>query len=237
MRRLSVAATVAALLFAGACRREEDPVSKLPELPDELRATLAPSAVAPVLMTGSKTVTPPARPAQETRLRPAISTVCVRHYKGYVIYPITVCYPPSFLVNGLNVEAVQARINPAVVPLTGSYKLSSFPGMRVPPAFYCTVRGGPWYAEVTETPTCENPLVSTFRLDIIAAPQPVEIVWTGMLTDAPAPINPNLLMQTSEDNCTCCNGGTLCPNGSCPPPGSSCSIHTSPPAARKGRAP
>jgi hypothetical protein len=234
MKRVSIITAAAVLLFAGACRHEDDAVSKLPELPDELRATLGRSLMAPVLMTQSKTFPPAAHPAPPPTSLPAVNTVCVRYYKGYIVYPITVCYPPSILVGGLNWNNVQATDRPPTAPAPRLYKLSSFPGLTISRALYCTQLGGPWYAEVTETPRCENINASDFRLDIIAAPQPVSISWTGAFTDAPPPVNTNLFSEAGEGMCTCCNGGTWCPSTqSCALPGHMCPLNTPPPARRE----
>ena len=220
----------AACLVTTHCRSSEGNLDRLPELPAELAANLQPSRTTPVLMTRA-----PKRPAGSLqqdagKIMPrAVSKVCVRNYQGYVVYPIVVCYPPNILLEGLDWSAIQAteRNTAAAAAATATskyYKLTSFPNLSLNRPLFCSAKGGPWFASVTEQPRCDNINVSDFRLEIQGAPESVVLIWSGTLSDVPAPINPDLLTFAGEGSCICCNGGTLCSDGRCIPPGRSCDI-------------
>ena len=227
MRPIPLAPTIAAVLFLGSCSQQQGPIDRLPELPDELRSTLARSGLAPILATKAPVVpasspTPAPQPPP-----PQTAKVCVTHYLGYVVYPYTVCYPPSILAGSLDWNRIQTPSAASAAQPSRFFKLSAFEGLAIAQPFFCTSKGGPWYAELDSRPRCENINISDFLL-IINGPQPVEVKWSGTRQNGPPSINLNNLTAAGEDQCVCCNGTTLCPNGQCVPPGVSCSTQTNP---------
>jgi hypothetical protein len=160
-------------------------------------------------------------------LTPARS--CTALYDGYVVYPIAVCYPPNELNDTLILTA--ARVAPStgkpMIPPIRYFKLTSHPRVRSGLPWFCTLRGGPWYAHVEGARTCNtNPNVRSFKASIIGAPQPVVVYWSGTLNDVPPPLNLLGILQTGEQ-CVCCSG-SMCPNGNCVPNPNQCS--SGPPA-------
>jgi hypothetical protein len=221
------------LLLCGllmACDRTPKVVRDLPELPAELAKDLAPARTAPVLMTKpapTKVVPPPVT----TPLPLAIARACTSVWEGYVIYPMTVCYWPfgDFQLRALSLD-------------TGGAPATRKPGNAVPPTrffkytaprnlhWFCSVRGGPWYAHVEGKQVCgANPNIRAFTAEILGAPEPVVVTWTGDLANVPPPLQLVGLTEKPEE-CVCCSGVT-CPDGSCKPKASQCGGGTVPPPA------
>jgi hypothetical protein len=91
------------------------------------------------------------------------------------------------------------------------------------------VRGGPWYARVEGAQICNaNPNDRLFTAEILGAPEPVVVAWSGTLADVPAPLNLVAISQTGEA-CVCCSGA-MCPDGRCAPDPLQCGV---PPSIRK----
>jgi len=205
----------------------------LPELPAEFARDLAVADTAPVLMTKPARSAAPSVP-RPSPPPPAPARACTTHYAGYVIYPFTVCYPPSVLYDMLKLAA--ASETPAASGVTISppqvFKLTSHPLVSFGSFWYCTVRSGPWYAEVSGAQTCNaNPNILSFTAAISGAPEPVFTSWSGTLADVPPPLKLVAISETGQF-CTCCSGVT-CPNGACAPDSQHCGV--GPPAARPRR--
>ena len=101
--------------------------------------------------------------------------------------------------------------------------------MRAGLPWFCSVRGGPWYGHVEGAQICNvNPNVRSFRAEILGAPEPVVVVWSGALGDVPPPLNLAAISESGEF-CVCCSG-TMCPNGNCVPNPQQCTI--GPPALK-----
>ena len=213
-RNALVAAVVCGVLSA--CAVTPDSIRALPELPADFAKDLAPARTAPVLMTKPATATPAVAPPPSTGPIFAIARACTAIYEGYVIYPITVCYPPTALYETLVMGAVEAPAPSGKVPIlpTKYFKLSSHPQARIGGPWFCTVRGGPWYGHVEGQQFCNtNPNIRSFKADILGAPEPVVVVWSGTLSDVPPPLNLLGIQQTGEF-CVCCSG-IMCPDGTC----------------------
>ena len=190
-------------------------IRDLPELPAEYARDLALARTAPVLQTKSTTVATAPQPSSTGPIF-ANARACTDLYDGYVIYPMTVCYPPNELYETLVVGAIEAPAPNQKVPVppTRYFKLSSHPLARIGGPWFCTVRSGPWYAHVEGAQLCNvNPNIRVFRADIISAPEAVVVNWTGALTDVPPPLN-LFGISPSGESCVCCSG-VMCPNGSC----------------------
>jgi len=151
------------------------------------------------------------------------SRACTSAYEGYVIYPITVCYPPG---RWDELELAQTASLPArfsQVLATKYYKLSAHPQARFGLPWFCSVRGGPWYGRVEGAQICNaNPNIRSFKAEILGAPEPVVVLWSGTLADVPPPLVLAAISQTGEF-CTCCSG-VMCPDGSCKPSFNSCGV-------------
>ena len=150
---------------------------------------------------------------------------CTTTYAGFVVYPMTVCFPWPDLVTGL--VAASSRI-PNSTPAAQSVKHLNLSAARAA-AFrlspFCRVSGGPWFAQVTTTESCDDAIPDFSMLEIIAAPEPFSIQWTGDLRDIPAPFSEQQFFLWGAPSCSCCAGFTQCPDGRCVPHGTSCDIH------------
>jgi hypothetical protein len=200
-----------------------DVVERLPELPAYLANNLAPTKIENVLMTKS----PP--PVNKVPAKSALMTkqqACTKKYAAYVVYPMTVCFPPTHLlgVAETDLAAATAQANPAgwspASQATRYYKLSGSRIARFTPLF-CRVSGGPWEAEVTTTESCDD-LPDQSVLEIGDAPQPLTVQWSGGINDIPPPFNPNTFILVAAETCTCCSGFVQCPTGECVPIGVTC---------------
>lgn len=199
-------------------------VRDLPELPAELAPDLAVARTAPVLMTKPAAAVVPMAP------RPAIAPLvppkaCTSIHEGYVTFPITVCHPPSELYQTLDLSARDAlpAARRTTVPASQHYKLTSHPLVTLGSAWFCSVRGGPWYARVEGAQICNaNPNDRLFTAEILGAPEPVVVAWSGTLADVPAPLNLVAISQTGEA-CVCCSGA-MCPDGRCVPDPRQCGV-------------
>jgi hypothetical protein len=234
-RRLFWTGLVTGGLLAGCPSSRTPPaIEALPELPAELARDLAVGKTAPVLMTS-----PPAAPAKPPPQRDggvifAIARACTSFWDGYVLYPMTVCYPPTDLYEKLVVGAVEAaaphaerKVQPSP---TRYFKLSSHPAIGRGGPWFCTSRSGPWYAHVEGQQFCSaDPNIRAFHADILGAPQTVVVNWTGALTDVPPPLN-LFGISPSGESCLCCSGIT-CPNGNCAPDFQHCGV--APPAVHE----
>lgn len=223
--KMQYAASLALCGLLAACAVTPNAIRDLPELPADLARDLVAARTAPVL------VTKPAAPASLPVPRPADtpsslapSRACTAVYQGYVIYPITVCHPPSVLYETLDASAAQASATgSAPVPAPRNFKLTSHPLVRLGFPWFCTTRGGPWYAGVEGAQICNaNPNIRSFKAEILGAPEPVVVTWSGTLADVPAPLNLVAISQTGEF-CTCCSG-VMCPDGSCKPNQNQCGV-------------
>jgi hypothetical protein len=197
-----------------ACSTTPRVVSDLPELPAQYASDLTFAHSAPVLMTRPLVVST-VQPSLPGTTLPLIARACTAIYDGYVLYPMTVCYPPTDVFGSLDPPLALAAHTSSRVPSVPDryFKLSAHPLIRFGP-WFCTVRAGPWYAHVEGAQGCNtNPNISQFRADILSAPEAVVVIWSGALTDVPPPLNLFGITQTG-DSCTCCSG-TMCPNGSC----------------------
>ncbi len=213
------------------CATTPSAIRDLPELPAEFAKDLAPARTAPVLMTKPAAVAPTVAPVPPTGPIFAIARACTAIYEGYVTYPMTVCYPPTWFYDNLvltTAKAAPATGKTAVAP-DRYFKLSSHPQARFGLPWFCTVRSGPWYGHVEGKQLCGiDPNVRLFTAQILGAPEPVVVSWSGALSDVPPPLNLFGISQTGE-SCVCCSGVT-CPDGSCKPDFQHCGVM--PPAVK-----
>jgi hypothetical protein len=211
-RAADVTVNLIACVLLIACAAQPPGLNELPELPAEFAQDLAVAHTAPVLMTkpARAVLQPPSLPPP-----PVPARACTTVYDGYVVYPIAVCYPPGELYGTLELGRAEAPppARAAISP-PQRFKLSAHPLVRIGLPWYCTVRGGPWYAHVDGAQLCNaNPNNRSWTAEISGAPEPVVVTWSGALTDVPPPLQLAAISETGEF-CTCCSGFT-CPNGSC----------------------
>ena len=218
-----------------ACAAQPPGLRELPELPAEFAQNLAIAHTAPVLMTkpapGAALSQSPSSPAPAAAAR-----ACTAVYDGYVVYPITVCYPPSELSSTLQLSSAAETPPTARAPAISPprfFKLSVHPLVSIAFPWLCTVRGGPWYGHVEGKQFCNsNPNIRGWTAEILGAPEPVVVTWSGTLNDVPPPLQLAAISETTEI-CTCFSGFT-CPNGSCAPSPQACG-NGGPPAAAPRR--
>jgi hypothetical protein len=116
---------------------------------------------------------------------------CTTNYYGYVDYPMTVCSRWGDLVTGLDWNMIEA--SPAVpdrTPRSQSAKCFKLPtaqsaASRV--SRFCRVSGGPWFARVTTTESCDDSIPDLSVLEILGAPESFATTWAGDITKIPAP--------------------------------------------------
>jgi hypothetical protein len=201
-----------------------DVVNRLPELPPQIANNLVPTKIDNVFMTKSP---PPVRKAPVAVTLLPKQRSCIKNYDAYVIYPMTVCFPPAILTDELELAAAKTQTDPpGWSPASGSaryYKLSQSSSARFANPLFCRVSGGPWYAQVTTTESCDDSVPDNSVLAILGAPQPLTVTWFGGINDVPPPFNPNLFAFEGE-SCPCCSGFTQCPDERCVPHGVSCTI-------------
>jgi hypothetical protein len=161
--RAACASLIACGLLTG-CAVTPKVVRDLPELPAELAQELAVARTAPVLMTKPAVAAIPLAPRPASA--PLVpSKACTSIHEGYVTFPITVCHPPNKLYQTLDLSAREAlaATRSTTVPATRYFKLTSHPEVRLGSAWFCSVRGGPWYARVEGAQICNaNPNVRLF---------------------------------------------------------------------------
>lgn len=229
---------VAALLSFGllmACSRTPKVVRDLPELPAELARDLAPARTAPVLMTTPAAIATPVAPPPASPPPPlVIARACTSFWGGYVTYPMTVCYPPNDQIADLvltqDARAPSRRGDGRGVLPARYFKLTRHPRVAIVKPWFCSVRGGPWFAKVEGNQKCDaNPNIRVFKAEILGAPEPVVVNWIGALTDVPPPLQLVGISPDAPDSCKCCSGIT-CPDGSCKPNFNLCG--TMPPAVK-----
>jgi hypothetical protein len=219
-----------------ACAGVPKIVHDLPELPPELANDLAPARTAPVLITTPAAAAAPVLPRPATPPLPlAPPRACTSVWEGYVTYPITVCYPPTIVFDQLVLAPEPRTPTPrdarghGVLPVH-YFKLTSHPRVAVGLLpWFCSVRGGPWFGHVEGRQICNvDPNIRVFTAQILGAPEPVVVTWTGALTDVPPPLQ-LVAISPAGEFCVCCSGVT-CPDGSCKPSFDLCG--TMPPAVK-----
>jgi hypothetical protein len=168
------------------CSQTPDPndvVKRLPELPPELAANLTSTKINNVLMTKDPPPVKKGKPPEDNPER------CVKEYAAYVVYPMTVCFPPELLTDsellGVKAQADAPGWSPASQPGPRYYKLTK--SDRLPSI--CRISGGPWYADAATIHDCDGLAVS--HLGIVGAPQQFTVVWDGDISAVPPPFNPN----------------------------------------------
>jgi len=217
-------AGAALCLLLTACSKTPQSVAALPELPTELAADLVMAKTAPVLMTGPVSG-PLSTPVSAPPVALDIAKGCTTSYDGYVLFPITVCYLPPLPELSTIPPPVLAKKIPGVaeIPVTKFFKLSSHAKNRLKHPLFCSVRSGPWYAHVEAEQKCgTNPNILSFTAGILGAPEPINVTWSGQLSDVPPPL---VLTGITESGtvCQCCSGST-CPDGTCKPSVDMCGV-------------
>lgn len=222
--RLSRILCLALLAALAACAsKPHTGVAGLPELPANLAKTLVKGDAAPVLMTRDVDASRPLEKLRATESNLAIARSCTDSWDGYVLYPMTVCYPPTAQFESVAIDRLTARNARAqgAIDAPAYFKLSAHPFVNIRQPWFCTVRGGPWYAHVEGKQMCNtDPNVRLFTAELLGAPQSVVVSWSGTLEDVPAPLELPALSFTKQV-CICCSGVT-CPDGSCKPNISQC---------------
>jgi hypothetical protein len=200
-------------------------VSDLPELPAEYAKDLVLARTAPVL------ITRPAGPAPQVLPKPpgpgialAPARACTSIHEGYATYPITVCYPPTVLYETLSLQPAGAAPPAPPRGLARYFKLTSHPEARFGLPWFCSVRSGPWYARVEGAQICNaDPNIRVFTAQLLGAPEPVVVVWTGPIGTPPPPPLVLVAVTPSGESCVCCSG-FMCPDGRCVPDFKHCEV-------------
>jgi len=227
MKKLTTLALLIALTQAlTACHRTPDRqalVERLPELPQQIADTLAPTKEENVLVTQE----PPPSHHPSVLPREPKAQSCDIAYWGFVVYPLTECRPWSDLADG-DVAVMERQLESSrwTRPSEGTrwYKLSKS-STRLTVTLVCGLNGGPWFARVTTHTSCDDSVPDHSKLEIIAGPQPFSVSWDGELRDVPPPFDPHSFDSAHED-CTCCAGFTECPtNHACVPQGVNCTAY------------
>jgi hypothetical protein len=203
---------------------------ELPELPRETFeavGTLERSERGPFVTLRPHKPPPPQEPTVPASAV-SKSSYSIRRYYTQATYPRLICYDPGVLV-----ESMATRVDPpppgrdrAPTDISARareerfYKLSALENVS-PGTLWCSVKYGPWLAEVTETESCLEGVPNQWEFFIIEMPE-VALVWFGEWEDMPAFPSLSVTMNDRRlfkvEGPFCCAGYKWCPTtGSCIP--------------------
>jgi hypothetical protein len=212
-----------------------DVMAELPELPLEplqLSGRLARSRRGPyvtVIGDPRPEPTPPPPPPQAVPR----GQYDIRSYWAQVTYPQVICvFPGDFIDSVLDVGsdaagpatmaphaghdagAVSRRgVDPARLPAERHFKLSALDGQKLRHALFCTVKYGPWLAQVKETESCIDGVPSRWELVVLGI-EGLQMAWYGTWLDQPTLPNLTVIkgdLAMSGHVTLCCPGNKWCP--------------------------
>lgn len=213
MRSLLVLAGV--VLLSTACERPDpikEKIAALPDLPREMADGLDTLPGTSVLVTkGTRDI--PGRPPMDkpSVALPALNCSAVERYRGQIIYPMTVCSPPPWLITDIKEMAFAEDVPAKRRPVDAHYRL------RLGPSGYlfCRVTGGPWAAFIDEHTECSGAVWC--RLEILGAPTYISYTWSGPVSAAPEAPYLFDVHSTGEFSRSPCSSLSNCGNGTDPP--------------------
>jgi hypothetical protein len=131
------------------------------------------------------------------------------------------------LLTGLDWKMIEARsgVPDWTLPSTSYFKSTAPKSAEFRVPQFCRVSGGPWFAQITTTESCNDLIPDVSSLEILGAPEHFAIQWPADLRDIPAPFREQDFSLAGSPLCICCGGFMQCPDGRCVPPGTSCEIH------------
>jgi hypothetical protein len=208
------------LVFLGSCRPQPsvtDYVESLPELPQEIAATLDPKTLATKV---SVTLPAPEITEPGTALAPCCGSKDLSSLK--VRYAYTKCgLLRDFILAPFRNLLLSEKGGPGgeTGGQTGdfkAYKLSQFNRRPVLDQTICVTSKGPWNATLAEDKSCSNSAASVQTLLIDAFGNLVQFVWVGGVEFHP----PEVELVSCRADLTyrfSCKGHSTCPCESIPP--------------------
>jgi hypothetical protein len=167
-----------------------------------------------------------ARPIQDPAILPCPRLCATKTvYWAQVIYPVTVCFPPDWVLDGnasvfaksAAPDSISSLINSAtpITSMVSTTKLSNFNRL------FCKTKGGPWIAEITDDEQCDNSCGEGshfFTMKILGVQETLVWSWFGTMAGRPAEVvfagEPWIRSQSPKDcdlsdltNCTGNGGG------------------------------
>jgi hypothetical protein len=164
---------VSALLLLASCRERtpESFTQRLPELPQDIAATLDEKTMATRAVASFGTPEPlPGTPAA-----PCCASAETRQLT--VSFPYTKCGPLRDLIVANFSDLVLSRGEPGG-GTPRMHKLTTFQGRTLPIVHLCMSSNGPWDAVLTETRAC-SPYTPVYQLAITAFGDVVVFNWSG----------------------------------------------------------
>lgn len=164
-----------------------------PELEASKTDSLRETAIPGVFISGNRSVqVNPERPDADTLNR------CHRNCAGGVIYwcqvsyPITVCYPPDFILEDVDEVMMKNKKQDSVVSiLKRKMPVTNMTGRSISRFnnLFCSTRGGPWIAEIKDVEQCsggcgEGP--HRISVQIIGVGEFLYWEWIGSIDNPPA---------------------------------------------------
>ena len=222
---LTIALVTCFLLCLGACQQKNslaDEFEQLPELPQDLAASLDPNTMA--------TKTPDANPAPTSTPKVAFVPCCSSTHTRtmQVSYSYTKCVPLRIAIAGPFAQLVLANPGsggptpsggtPTASPGQPSvkvFKLTSFKAKALAEKLFCTTSAGPWNATFIENRACSPPTPQD-TLIINAFSDQVIFNWAGGTANHPPSVQVVSCRDIGETRANCGISNCDCQNTSCP---------------------
>lgn len=170
------------LLLPLACKRTVTYSELSRTLVDSLRPTSYPG----VMIAGVRNIQQQ-NPANTGALR--CPKKCVTKTISWVqcTYPITVCYPPDIIIDGVYTQGRRAQDSiPGIINAEGTLReMVSTQNVNL---LWCKTKYGPWMAEITEQENCDNACGEgshSFTLEILGSQGQLFWRWDGTLDGRP----------------------------------------------------
>lgn len=165
------------LFILSGCGQTNADLNNIPELPDSIASVLDTVMRDGVLTnrTDPTTTCPPG----DMDLARDINCETTKYFYAQLSYPITICTAPR----PKDWETLEQGdpASPREQMRTVRYKLTTLRRSKLTEAMYCTVRGGPWAAEVAQTTDCNyvTSCVLTITGVPLDVPQQLTHRWCG----------------------------------------------------------
>jgi len=221
--KLIFTAIAVCIFLLGSCRQKPAAidVESLPELPQDVAATLDPKTMAtktPAL--GNIPVKAPG-----VLFAPCCSSTHTRTMQ--VSYSYTKCVPLRIAIAGPFPQLVLANPGGSPTPSGGAatpspgqpsvkaFKLTSFKSKALSEKLFCTTSQGPWNATFIEERHC-SPVTPQDTLIINAFGDQVIMQWAGGTPSHPASVQVVSCRDIGETQANCGISNCACQNSSCP---------------------
>ena len=219
-----IAAAVVCVGLIGGCRQKSAPidVDSLPELPEDVAATLDPKTMA--TKTPASSNAPVKSP--DVAFAPCCSSTHTRTMQVSFSYtkcvPLRIAFagpfPQLILANPGGAGPTPSGGTPSPSPSPSSvkvFKLTSFKAKALSEKLLCTTSQGPWNATFIEERHC-SPVTPQDTLIINAFSDQVFIQWSGGTPNHPPSVQVVTCRDIGETQANCGISNCACQNSSCP---------------------